>query len=89
MNATNFTRSICLLCILFLVSCSDNDLIGRMEQIKMYGNENPEKALVMLDSLEIEVRSAGDYAKHKYDLLRVRLSDKADRKSTRLNSSHR
>ena len=78
MNATNFTRSICLLCILFLVSCSDNDLIGRMEQIKLYGNENPEKALVMLDSLEIEVRSAGDYAKHKYDLLRVRLNDKAD-----------
>jgi len=77
MNTTNFTRSICLLCILFLVSCSDNDLIGRMEQIKMYGNENPEKALVMLDSLEIEIRSAGDYAKHKYDLLRVRLNDKA------------
>ena len=78
MNTTNFTRSICLLCILFLVSCSDNDLIGRMEQIKMYGNENPKEALVMLDSLEIEVRSAGDYAKHKYDLLRVRLHDKAD-----------
>lgn len=67
-----------LLSILFLVSCSDNDLIGRMEQIKLYGNENPEKALVMLDSLEIEIRSAGDYAKHKYDLLRVRLNDKAD-----------
>lgn len=71
-------KQLLLLCILFLVSCSDNDLIGRMEQIKMYGNENPEKALVMLDSLEIEVRSAGDYAKHKYDLLRVRLNDKAD-----------
>lgn len=70
-------KQLLLLCILFLVSCSDNDLIGRMEQIKMYGNENPEEALVMLDSLEIEVRSAGDYAKHKYDLLRVRLSDKA------------
>ncbi len=61
-----------------MVSCSDNDLIGRMEQIKTFGNEDPEKALVMLDSLEIEVRSAGDYAKHKYDLLRVRLNDKAD-----------
>ena len=77
MNATNFTRSICLLCILFLVSCSDKDIIGRMEQIKTFGNNNPEKALVMLDSLEIEIRSAGDYAKHKYDLLRVRLNDKA------------
>lgn len=77
MNATYFTRGICLLCILFLVSCSDKDIIGRMEQIKLYGNENPKEALVMLDSLEIEVRSAGDYAKHKYDLLRVRLNDKA------------
>lgn len=78
MNATYFTRGICLLCILCFVSCSDKDIIGRMEQIKMYGNENPEEALVMLDSLEIEVRSAGDYAKHKYDLLKVRLNDKAD-----------
>ena len=61
-----------------MVSCSDSGLIQRMEQIKTFGNENPEKALVMLDSLEIEIRSAGDYAKHKYDLLRVRLNDKAD-----------
>ena len=63
---------------MFLVSCSDSGLIKRMEQIKAFGNENPEKALVMLDSLEIEIRSAGGYAKHKYDLLRVRLNDKAD-----------
>ena len=71
-------KQLLFLSILFLVSCSDNGLIKRMEQIKTFGNNNPEKALVMLDSLEIEIRSAGDYAKHKYDLLRVRLNDKAD-----------
>ncbi|MBO4551492.1 MAG: hypothetical protein J5733_12240, partial [Bacteroidaceae bacterium] len=71
-------KQLLLLSILFLVSCSDSGLIKRMEQIKAFGNENPEKALVMLDSLEIEIRSAGGYAKHKYDLLRVRLNDKAD-----------
>ena len=71
-------KQLLLLSILFLVSCSDNDLIRRMEQIKTFGNEDPEEALVMLDSLEIDIRSAGDYAKHKYDLLRVRLNDKAD-----------
>ena len=71
-------KQLLLLSILFMVSCSDSGLIQRMEQIKTFGNENPEKALVMLDSLEIEIRSAGGYAKHKYDLLRVRLNDKAD-----------
>ena len=70
-------KQLLFLSILFLVSCSDSGLIKRMEQIKTFGNDNPEKALVMLDSLEIEIRSAGDYAKHKYDLLRVRLNDKA------------
>ena len=43
----------------------------------MVGDENPEKALVMLDSLEIEIRDKSDYVKHKYDLLRIRLNDKA------------
>ena len=32
----------------------------------------------MLDSLEIGVREGSDYVKNKYDLLRIRLNDKAD-----------
>ena len=43
----------------------------------MIGDENPDKALVMLDSLEIEIREMSEYAKCKYDLLRIRLNDKA------------
>ena len=48
-----------------------------MEQIKESGNENPQQALAMLDSIEIEIRDKNNYVKNKYDLLRIRLNDKA------------
>ena len=35
-------------------------------------------ALTMLDSLELDVRDKGEYVRNKYDLLRIRLNDKAD-----------
>lgn len=63
------------MCLLF--SCSDNHALEDIETIKTVGDENPEKALVMLDSLEIEIRDKSDYVKNKYDLLRIRLNDKA------------
>lgn len=49
-----------------------------MEQIKKIGDENPAKALTMLDSLEARIKGEDDYASHKYELLRIRLNDKAD-----------
>ena len=49
-----------------------------MELIKEIGNETPLKALVMLDSLEFEIRDKNNYTQNKYDLLRIRLNDKAD-----------
>ena len=61
----------------FLSSCSDQRALGNLETIKTIGDEDPAKALVMLDSLEIEIREQSDYAQHKYDLLRIRLNDKA------------
>lgn len=66
--------------VLLMASCSDytDDSIRKMEKIKAVGNEDPEKALVMLDSMEIGIRQESEYAKYKYDLLRVRLNDKAD-----------
>ena len=75
-----FLRCFGLLACLLLTACSapHDSCIDRMEQIKAFGNENPREALVMLDSLELEVRDASEYARCKYDLLRVRLSDKAD-----------
>ena len=77
----SFLKRICALFFLLLVimSCSysNENFLDRIEQIKEFGNEDPEKALAMLDSLEIEVRNESNYAKHKYDLLRIRLNDKA------------
>lgn len=49
-----------------------------MEHIKMVGNDHPKQALAMLDSLEQEARRGSVYAQKKYDLLHIRLSDKAN-----------
>jgi tetratricopeptide (TPR) repeat protein len=64
--------------VLVITSCSKDSTLNRLDYIKILGNEEPEKALVMLDSMEIEMRNATDYTKHKYDLLRIRLNDKAN-----------
>lgn len=67
---------------LLLTACSEDRSLGRMEQIKAIGDSDPEMALSMLDSLEIEVRDKSDYIKSKYDLLRIRLNDKAYKSPT-------
>ena len=71
-------KIVCLIAILLMVSCSSDGIIEKMEQIKTIGNHDPEKALVMLDSLELDVRDKSEYARNKYDLLRIRLHDKAN-----------
>ena len=63
-------------CLLF--SCSQDRYLEEFERIKKVGDESPNKALSMLDSLEIGVREKSEYVKNKYDLLRIRLNDKAD-----------
>ena len=65
-------------CICLLLSCSEEHSLEEFERIKIVGDESPNIALSMLDSLEIEVRERSDYVKNKYDLLRIRLNDKAD-----------
>lgn len=59
-------------------SCSKQDTLKEMEHIKAIGDENPQEALVMLDSLVIDVRDESEYVRAKYDLLAIRLNDKAD-----------
>ena len=71
------THCVFIIAILFVVSCSNHHTLDKLEQIKKIGNHEPDKALVMLDSLEIDVREEKDFVKHKYDLLRIRLNDKA------------
>lgn len=72
-----FFRILCVASLSLLFSCSDKRDLEDYETIRMIGDENPDKALVMLDSLEIEIREMSEYAKCKYDLLRIRLNDKA------------
>ncbi len=72
-----FIQIVCATCLSMLFSCSDNRALGDYEKIKIIGDEDPNQALVMLDSLEIEIREMGEYARNKYDLLRIRLNDKA------------
>ncbi len=73
---------ICVLCtfgILFLFSCSEEEYsLEELERIKMIGDDNPKKALAMLDSMKIGIRVEGEYVRNKYDLLQIRLNDKAD-----------
>ena len=59
-----------------LLSCS-SETEKKLEQIKTVGNDNPELALAMLDSLDIQIRDKSEHIKMKYDLLRIRLNDKA------------
>lgn len=70
----------CIWSLLAIVAtaCSKQTVLDDLEHIKSVGNENPQTALVMLDSLEFELRESNDYVKSKYDLLRIRLNDKAD-----------
>ena len=62
---------------LILASCSKDPLLDRMKTIQDIGDSNPRQALLMLDSLGVQVRSQSEYVKNKYDLLKIRLNDKA------------
>ena len=71
-------RCIWSLLAIFAIACSKQPILDDLEHIKNVGDENPQTALVMLDSLESEIRESNDYIRSKYDLLRIRLNDKAD-----------
>ena len=67
------------LLLLLLSACGKDDgLLNKMEQIKLIGNAQPELAISMLDSIQIDVVDASEYARMKYELLSIRLRDKAD-----------
>ena len=70
------------LLVLLLVSCKEGGVVDRLDQIKHVGDSEPATALAMLDSLEIEMRAESEYTRNKYDLLRIRLNDKADKTAT-------
>lgn len=68
-----------LLFILFVTACNPNqDLIEGLEKIKIIGNDNPVLAMSQLDSMAPVVVDEPTYVRMKYDLLRIRLQDKAN-----------
>lgn len=71
-------RCIWSLLAVFTTACSKQTVLDDLKHIRSVGDENPKTALVMLDSLDFEIRESNDYIKSKYDLLRIRLNDKAD-----------
>lgn len=67
------------LVLLFLFfSCTHDETLEKLDQIKVQGDTNPSLAIAMLDSLDMRVREESKYIKAKYDLLQIRLKDKAD-----------
>ena len=64
---------------LVLSSCVGHDeaLLSRLEEIKEVGNEEPKLAMKMLDSLQNDMDKADRYIWNKYELLSIRLQDKA------------
>ena len=67
---------ICIIIMLF-VACSSNELKERMGEIRTMGNRDPKLALQMLDSIETDIRKSSEYLQKEYDLLSIRLHDKA------------
>ena len=63
--------------VLLISACTNNPIVDRLEYIKRIGNEEPKLAIAMLDSLELNIRSENESVRNKYDLLRIRVSDKA------------
>ena len=69
---------ITILCLSLFVSCNnETEILTRMEEIKKTGDYNPELALKMLDSLQADINDHSTYVQHKYQLLNIRLNDKA------------
>lgn len=68
-----------ILCALFLSGCREkSSVLSKIDQIKMIGNRDIELAIAMHDSLTHTIRKENTYTQMKYDLLSVRLHDKAD-----------
>ena len=71
-------RYIYLIIGLTLAACSKHSTINKMEEIKAVGDNNPTAAIAMLNSLKEQIKGESKYEQRKYDLLRIRLNDKAE-----------
>lgn len=61
------------------LSCTESHKVAsKLEEIKAVGNSNPIVALRAYDSIKREVLSSSSHLQYRYELLGVRLHDKAD-----------
>ena len=61
-----------------MLSCNDIEVsLQELDRIKQIGNVDPKMALSMMDSLIITDRNKSEYFDKKYELLLIRLHDKA------------
>lgn len=66
-----------LLVLLFISCHKDSGVIKELDRIKTIGDTNSVEALSLLDSIRPYAANSSQYAQMKYDLLTVRVSDKA------------
>ena len=78
----NIQRYCLYVLLVSLLSCGRSRYIDALDNIKRVGDSNPDTALLMLDSLAAGVRGESEYVRNKYELLKIRLCDKAYRPAT-------
>ena len=78
----NIQRYCLYVLLVSLLSCGRSRYIDTLDNIKRVGDSNPDTALLMLDSLAAGVRGESEYVRNKYELLKIRLCDKAYRPAT-------
>ena len=82
-NSTNNMRTnrhffVYIFVFIYITSCTlDNDLHQRMREIKSIGDSNPDSALILLDSLSESIINTDECTRQKFNLLTIRLQDKA------------
>lgn len=63
---------------IFSISCSKNEeLNNKLEEIRSIGNVYPDSAIILLQELQDEALYSNEYTRNKFDLLSIRLEDKA------------
>lgn len=73
------SQSLFVFLVILIQGCNrNNEIIDKLNRIKEVGDINPKEALTMMDSISADVRKESEYVQMKYDLLNVRLHDKAN-----------
>lgn len=67
-----------ILMVTAFVSCGDSDALKTIERIKGIGDNDPEQAMLMLDSIRGNMKHESEYVQMRFALLDIRLKDKAD-----------